>query len=94
MRLLLKPIDRTLAFIARVLIGIYQWTLGPLIAAIGGPTTGCRHHPSCSRYAMECYRVHPVHRATWLTLRRIVRCNPFHEGGHDPVPPAKEWLRS
>lgn len=71
----------------RLLIGavqLYQWTLSPLIVAIMGPT--CRFHPSCSQYAVEALRKHGALKGTWLTMRRIVRCQPFCEGGFDPVP--------
>ena len=86
---LLRPFDRALAGVARLIIRGYQLVLSPLIHAIGGPAAGCRHEPSCSRYALECYRRHNVLRATGYTLRRIVRCNPLVEGGYDPVPPPR-----
>ena len=81
-------IDRVLAGIARVLIRAYQLSLSPLIRFIGGPGSGCRHEPSCSHYALECYRVHAVPRATWLTAKRVFKCSPLFKGGYDPVPPA------
>jgi putative membrane protein insertion efficiency factor len=64
-------------------IRLYQVTLGPLM---GGH---CRFHPTCSRYAIEAYRVHGPIRGSWLTLRRIGRCHPFGRGGYDPVPERK-----
>ena len=85
----LNLIDRLLAACARVLIRGYQLTLSPLIRVVGGPASGCRHEPSCSHYAMECYRVHPFHKATWLTAKRVFKCSPLFEGGYDPVPPAE-----
>lgn len=46
----------------------------------------CRFHPSCSCYAIEALESHPLHRAAWLILWRVARCQPFHPGGYDPVP--------
>jgi putative membrane protein insertion efficiency factor len=46
----------------------------------------CRFHPSCSEYALEALTVHGAGRGTWLAMRRVGRCHPWHEGGLDPVP--------
>jgi uncharacterized protein len=61
----------------------YQKYLSPLKAA---PT--CRFYPSCSSYALEALRVHGALRGSALTVARIAKCQPFHPGGFDPVPPA------
>src|SRR5581483_5695320 len=66
------------------LIRVYQLTLSRLI----GPV--CRFEPSCSRYAAECLHVHGLGRGSWLAVRRVARCHPFHPGGYDPPPPPKE----
>ena len=46
----------------------------------------CRFAPSCSAYALEALEIHGAARGSWLTLRRLSRCHPFHAGGLDPVP--------
>jgi uncharacterized protein len=63
-----------------VLIRIYQQTLSKLL----GPV--CRFHPSCSRYAAACLRLHGAARGSWLAARRISRCHPWNPGGYDPPP--------
>lgn len=62
------------------LIRAYQLTLSPIIGQ------QCRFTPSCSRYASEAIEIHGAMRGSWLAFRRILRCQPFCEGGFDPVP--------
>lgn len=84
---ILHLVDRAAARLAKILIRIYQCTISPLISAIQGPDGGCRHEPTCSRYAMECFGIHPFFKACQLTISRVFRCNPWGPGGYDPVPP-------
>ncbi|GGM77881.1 hypothetical protein GCM10012275_55640 [Longimycelium tulufanense] len=49
----------------------------------------CRFYPSCSTYAVEALSTHGALRGCWLTLRRLLRCGPWHPGGLDPVPPRR-----
>ena len=63
-------------------IRLYQLCLRPVL----GPN--CRFAPSCSDYALEAVARHGAFRGAWLAARRIGRCNPWHPGGHDPVPAA------
>jgi len=46
----------------------------------------CRFEPSCSAYAMEAIKIHGCPKGSFLALRRILRCHPWHPGGIDPVP--------
>jgi uncharacterized protein len=66
--------------VLKILIRAYQLALSPLI----GPC--CRFYPSCSQYGIEAIESHGSLRGAWLTLKRISRCHPWHEGGFDPVP--------
>ncbi len=62
-------------------VHLYRWTAAPLL---GGQ---CRFEPSCSCYALEAIARHGAARGGWLAVRRTLRCNPWHPGGNDPVPP-------
>lgn len=69
--------------IKRALIGIvkaYRLLLSPWLGA------ACRFTPTCSVYAIEALETHGAGVGSYLTLRRLVRCQPFCAGGHDPVP--------
>lgn len=65
-----------------LLVRMYRVAFSPFLGS------SCRFHPSCSVYAEEALACHGVWRGTWLTLKRLGRCHPWHSGGHDPVPPS------
>jgi uncharacterized protein len=67
-------------FVLKFLIRAYQVALSPLLGQ------NCRFYPSCSHYALEAIDEHGALRGAWLTVKRISRCHPWHEGGFDPVP--------
>jgi len=62
------------------LIRFYQKFISPL-----KPPT-CRFYPTCSHYGLEAIKRFGVIRGGWLTVKRIMKCHPFHPGGIDPVP--------
>lgn len=63
------------------LIKGYQLVLSPLLG------NNCRFQPSCSNYAISAIKTHGAFKGAWLSVNRILKCHPLHEGGHDPVPP-------
>lgn len=72
--------SRIVADLMVVLIRAYQRLVSPLLPRV------CRFVPSCSEYAVQAIRAYGPLRGTWLAVRRISRCHPFHPGGFDPVP--------
>ncbi|TAL03445.1 MAG: membrane protein insertion efficiency factor YidD [Verrucomicrobia bacterium] len=72
------------------LVAIYRWTLSPAKNVLFGPLAGCRYTPSCSEYAQEAVRKHGAARGSWLATKRICRCHPWSDCGHDPVPEQTE----
>lgn len=62
------------------LIHGYQYLISPLSPPC------CRYIPTCSHYACEAVMKHGALKGSWLALKRIARCHPFHKGGYDPVP--------
>ncbi len=61
------------------LLKLYKMFLSPLLPP------SCRFTPTCSEYAMEAVGKYGFFRGSWMSIRRLLRCQPFSEGGHDPV---------
>jgi len=62
------------------LIKLYRYTISPYLAP------SCRFTPTCSSYAIEAVERFGIFRGSWMAMRRISRCHPWHEAGYDPVP--------
>jgi len=60
-------------------ITLYRRLISPLLPS------ACRFHPTCSQYASDAIATYGPWRGTWLALRRVGKCHPFHPGGEDPV---------
>ncbi|MDR2104914.1 MAG: membrane protein insertion efficiency factor YidD [Deferribacteraceae bacterium] len=68
---------------AIVLIKLYKRALSPYFG------NQCRFYPTCSTYALEAFQQRGFCKGLLLTLWRILRCNPFNQGGYDPLEPPK-----
>jgi putative membrane protein insertion efficiency factor len=69
------------------MIRLYQATISPDHGWWAGASLhGCRFHPSCSQYTYTAVERYGIIKGTYLGSKRILRCNPFTDGGYDPVP--------
>ena len=62
------------------LIRIYRRFISPILPA------SCRYDPTCSVYSQQAFQRYGFLKALYLSIRRILRCHPFHPGGYDPLP--------
>lgn len=60
-------------------IELYRKYISPL------KRPSCRFHPTCSRYSLLAYEKYGFFKGTYLTIKRILKCHPFHPGGYDPL---------
>jgi len=61
-------------------IKIYQYIFSPFLGC------RCRFYPSCSQYAIEAVQQLGIFKGIYLSVRRLLKCHPFHTGGYDPIP--------
>ncbi len=76
-----KGILKGLNFLLICLVKFYRKFISPLKRK-----NCCIYIPTCSQYALEALQKYGPFKGSYLAVRRILRCNPFHEGGYDPVP--------
>lgn len=62
-----------------LVIKLYSVIVSPLMGA------NCRFYPTCSAYALEAISEHGAGKGSYLAIKRILRCHPWHRGGYDPV---------
>ncbi|MCJ7483144.1 MAG: membrane protein insertion efficiency factor YidD [Thermodesulfovibrionales bacterium] len=60
-------------------IKLYRYIVSPLVPS------SCRFIPSCSAFAIDAIAKYGCLKGSYLSVRRILRCHPFHHGGYDPV---------
>jgi putative membrane protein insertion efficiency factor len=72
---------RAMKRVLQALVRFYRKFISP----IKPPT--CRFYPTCSQYALDALELHGPAKGSWLTVKRVCKCHPFHPGGIDPVPP-------
>ena len=77
---MMKKIKQLPAKFLILLIRIYQVTLSPFIGR------NCRYTPTCSNYGIEVIQKYGAIKGGWLTIKRILSCNPWGGSGYDPVP--------
>ena len=79
----ISDIKKKIPFFSRFCVKLikgYRYWISPFLPA------SCRFYPSCSQYALESFQKLGFCRATYLSLLRLLKCNPFHPGGVDAVP--------
>lgn len=62
------------------LVKAYQYLISPML----GPS--CRYTPTCSEYAVQALKKYGALKGVWLSVKRVGRCHPWHDGGYDPLP--------
>lgn len=82
----MRKISKGAAWLAIGAIRLYQLLLSPIKYAIFGPNSGCRYQPTCSHYAIQCFRELGFREALYYSFRRVLSCHPWGGSGYDPVP--------
>ena len=81
MKAIIAPLLRLPQTALMGLVKGYRLLISPWLGS------NCRFEPSCSAYSLQALSQHGAAAGSYLTLRRVLRCQPWCEGGHDPVPP-------
>jgi putative membrane protein insertion efficiency factor len=76
---ILSSINKFISNLFILLIRFYQKFISPL----KGQT--CRFYPTCSQYSLEAFKKYGIYKGIYLSIKRILKCHPFHHGGYDPL---------
>lgn len=79
-RSIYRCLEQGLKFFFIGLIWLYQKVVSPCLKP------NCRFYPTCSNYCLESFKQHHFIFALWLSIKRLLKCHPWHQGGFDPVP--------
>lgn len=79
--ILLSYLSKITIFLLVLMLRAWKMMISPYLG------NHCRFIPTCSVYAINALQLHGLIAGGWLTVKRLVRCNPWCEGGEDPVPP-------
>lgn len=75
----MKRLPNPITWIFRALILGYRWLISPVLPGY------CRFYPTCSSYALQAIDHHGPFKGLWFSVKRILRCHPWNDGGYDPV---------
>ncbi len=76
----IMKITSPVAVLFIMLLRLYKLIVSPWLP------DACRFYPTCSVYAIDAVRKHGAIKGSFMAVKRVLRCNPFFEGGYDPVP--------
>lgn len=88
MAALVRLAKKSCVYALTSLIKVYRLCLSPILPC------SCRYYPSCSSYAIDALKKHGVLKGCWLAGKRILSCNPYCDGGYDPVPESFHFLKN
>ena len=78
--MIIQKLQKLFRHIILLPVYLYRYSISPLLPA------SCRYTPTCSQYTVEAIMKYGIFKGGWLSIKRIVSCNPWGGHGHDPVP--------
>ncbi len=78
--MIIEKLKQLLRHLILIPVYIYRYSISPLMPA------RCRYTPTCSQYTVEAVLKYGIFKGGWMSIKRIVSCNPWGGHGYDPVP--------